>query len=474
MKLKLILMVFIMTNFITAQTKYPDINEEINKGNYTKATEMIDEILQKNSIPELEKQNLEFQKDRMERIKLDFRKTKKDILDYVRNYYPDADEDFLKQFEDDKSLEYKIIDGEKLYFNRSHTNLFRISKKAKEQKLKVEGKKIDGLDKFLSGYLPNIVEKSEKLDRNLVSPVKLKLNYSITVDKNVVPEGETIRCWMPFPRKGHDRQRDINLTSTNVDEYVIADNDHLQRSIYMEKQAEKDKPTVFEMELSLTTFAERYDLKAGNIKPYDKNSELYKKFTAERAPHILFSDRIKKLSEEVVGSEANPYLAAKKIYEWIDNNIPWAGAREYSTIKHIPEYCLENMHGDCGIQTLLFITLCRYNGIPAKWQSGWMLHPGEVNLHDWGEVYFEGYGWVPVDQSFSLQNSDNENVRYYYLGGIDAYRLIVNDDYSRDFYPAKIFPRSETVDFQRGEVEWKGGNLYFNKWDYHMDVEYIE
>ena len=39
-------------------------------------------------------------------------------------------------------------------------------------------------------------------------------------------------------------------------------------------------------------------------------------------------------------------------------------------------------------------------------------------------------------------------------------------------FPAKIFPRSGTLDFQRGELEWRGGNIYFDKWDYHMDVEY--
>jgi len=33
--------------------------------------------------------------------------------------------------------------------------------------------------------------------------------------------------------------------------------------------------------------------------------------------------------------------------------------------------------------------------------------------------------------------------------------------------------RSETVDFQRGELEWKGGNLYFDKWDYKMEVGYF-
>ncbi|GAB1443922.1 hypothetical protein MASR2M39_27670 [Ignavibacteriales bacterium] len=145
---------------------------------------------------------------------------------------------------------------------------------------------------------------------------------------------------------------------------------------------------------------------------------------------------------------------------------------EYSTIESLPTYCYTNKHGDCGIQSLLFITLCRMNGIPAKWQSGWMLHPPEVNLHDWAEVYFNETGWVPVDQSFKLQNSDDQLVSYYYLGNTDNYHFIVNDDFSRNFFPAKIYPRSETVDFQRGEVEWRGGNLYFDSWNYDIYLDY--
>ena len=57
---------------------------------------------------------------------------------------------------------------------------------------------------------------------------------------------------------------------------------------------------------------------------------------------------------------------------------------------------------------------------------------------------------------------------------MDRYRLIVNDDYSQKLYPEKIFPRSETIDFQRGEVEWQGGNLYFDKWDYSFNVKELD
>jgi transglutaminase-like putative cysteine protease len=165
----------------------------------------------------------------------------------------------------------------------------------------------------------------------------------------------------------------------------------------------------------------------------------------------------------------------KKLFVWVDGNFPWAGAREYSTLGDIPAWVLDNRRGDCGQVTLLLITLARYNGIPARWQSGFMTHPGALNLHDWGEFYIEGAGWIPMDQSFGLNRfSDDDRVRNFYANGIDAWRWTVNNDWSGPLFPAKTYPRSETVDFQRGELEWRGGNLYFDKWSWNFDVTYTE
>jgi hypothetical protein len=95
-------------------------------------------------------------------------------------------------------------------------------------------------------------------------------------------------------------------------------------------------------------------------------------------------------------------------------------------------------------------------------------------LHDWAEVYYEGIGWVPVDISFKLIDSYNEKIKEFYLNGIDSYRLIVNDDFAKELYPKKKYYRSEPYDFQRGELEWEGGNLYFDQWSYSMEVEYLD
>jgi len=469
--LKLIVLNLIIIGTTMAQTNYPKINNEIFKGNFSNAKEMITEILSTNNLMKSERDSLLFEIERHSRIIKDFSLSKESVQEYVKKYIPEVDTNMILEWEQDKSLEFKFIDGCKYYFRRSPSNLFRINKEAKARKELVTGKSKDDLDILLEKIVPQIIDEINHEERIYSKPSRIKLIYKVIVSANKIPEGEVIKCWLPFPRDGHLRQKLEHFTSQ--DKYEIADNSQLQRSVYFEKVTKSDNSTIFNYELILSNRAVNFNIDQNFIKPYIKNTE-YREYTKESIPHITFNDKIRELSSEVVGDEINPYLIAKKIFTWINDNIPWAGAREYSTILNISNYCLYNMHGDCGIKTLLFMTLARFNGIPAKWQSGWMLHPGEKNLHDWCEIYFEGYGWVPVDQSFGIIDSENPLVKYFYLGGIDQYRFIVNDGYSSPFSPPKQFPRSETVDFQRGEVEWSGGNLYFDEWDYSMEIEYLE
>jgi transglutaminase-like putative cysteine protease len=469
--LVLFLMVLYSLNF--SQTKYPLLNDAINKGDFTIATQMIDSLISNVKLNPIEVYSLTFQKELFYRIKKDFGKTKEAIVSYLIKYYPNLEDQMLETWEREKSLEMKIIDGEKRYFNYACQNFFRINKEARIRKEKVDGKKLDDLDEFLKIHIPSVIKQSKNNNERFINPVHMNINYTITLKPNVVPEGEVVRCWLPFPRETK-RQKNIMVNKINTDKYIISNNaDFRQRSLYLEKIVEKDKPLVFSVELNYTSYAEFNEINFEQEFKVDPNSDIFKKYTEERPPHIVFNDEIKTISKQIVGEEKNLLKKVKLIYEWIDKNIPWASALEYSTIPNISSYCLNNKHGDCGIQTILFITLARLNGIPARWQSGWMMHPPEINLHDWCEIYFDELGWIPVDQSFGLQNLNSESEKYFYLGSIDSYRLIVNDEYSEPFYPSKIYPRSETVDFQRGELEWRGGNLYFDQWNYDMKINYI-
>ena len=383
-----------------------------------------------------------------------------------------------------------------------------------------------------------------------VDPVKMTIHVLMRVMPGAVPEGEVVRMWLPFPKE-KERQKDIELkrvfvgynsnykdlelpeikpvfkfrglnTKVNkkeslgyasavtdgtlatkffedgsqikgregpyvADGYIISSPDAARRSLYIEMVSNGKDTLKAGYDLSFTSYNQYFSNLEEQIQPYDTTSLIYKTYTAERERHIVFTDKIKALADSLTAGVTEPYEKVKRIWCWVTENSPWAGARDYSTIPNIPMYVLENGHGDCGQVSLLFMTMARYKGVPARWQSGWMLHPGHVNLHDWAEVYYEGVGWVPVDQSFgysggdtdkadttSVLTDDQQMLKFFFSKGLDAYRLIVNDEYGKwaPLYPAKIYPHNDEVDFQMGEAEWRGGNILNGGWKCWMDVDY--
>jgi transglutaminase-like putative cysteine protease len=451
-----------------------EINVTETAGNFTDARRLIDLYIAENNLSDEQIYDFYFHKDRLKRIEIDFNKSKEDVVSYIKKYYPDVNDEMLEKWQTDGSLESMVIDGERKYFDRSAPNLFRINKEAVKRKIEVDANtKPDSKSLFLQNYIQQTINTLKGKNQNQTKPVEFKVKYTVTLNPNVVPAGETVRCWLPYPNENSRRQSDIKFISSNAGNYIISPKEYAHRSFYMEKIAEKDLPTEFSVEFSYKSAAEWFEFADSSIKPYNIDNEEYKKYTSERPPHIVFSDSIKKLSEKIIADESDPYTKVKKIFTYIDENYPWAGAREYSTIPNIPEYVIRSGHGDCGQVTLLFITLARYNGIPAKWESGFNFIPGSVNLHDWGSYYLENVGWIPVDQSFGINGwATNADGKYFYMSGTDAYHFVVNTDYSQPLYPAKTYPRSETVDFQRGELEWRGGNIYFDQWKWDVNVGY--
>ena len=416
-----------------------------------------------------------WEEDLKQRLLVDFCRNETQVKEYIKRYIPDVTDEQMRKWEESKALECMVIDGQKWYFRNAGPNLFRVDSACYKIKAAKDGVNLSGSDKVNQVYIPQVMAAVQNEDKPIVLPRRMKVTYTLTVDSNAVPAGEMIRCWLPFPRKDQARQQDVVLLSTSEPNYIIAPDESKHSTLYMEKPAVANQPTVFSETFEYTSHAERHNLKPEDILPYDTSSPLYQEFTAERDQHIVFSPRMKELAAKLTEGETNPLLKAQRIFRWVNDNFPWASAREYSTIENIPEYVLDNQHGDCGQVSLLFITLCRLNGIPAHFQSGFMMHPGAWNLHDWSEIYFEGIGWVPVDQSFGIPTyTENPEDEYFYLGGIEPWRMIVNSDYGMPLVPEKVYPRSETVDFQRGEVEWKGGNLYFPQWDYTMKIEYLD
>lgn len=401
----------------------------------------------------------------MGRIRKDFTMTPEEGKKLILEKYPQATDAQIENWKHTKALEVMNIDGQEWWFRKSVRNLWLLGKEFALKNKSLNDVSAATRLKYFREAMKCAPDVNGVRDWRHVN-----ITFTLDIDPDVIPAGETYRMWMPFPFENL-RQRNIKLESSNLPVTHSMGSKH--HTVYAEAKAVKGQPTHFEYTFSYDV-AERHisqqDLLA-LVEPY-KHDAFYKKYTSSELPHIVITGEMQSLAGSIVGEEENPVLAASLIYHWIAQRFPWAGAREYSTLSNIPEYVLAHGHGDCGQVSLLYITLCRAAGIPARWESGYMLHPGEENYHDWGEIYFEGVGWVPTDMSFG-RSTEGTALHDYYATGIDLYRLATNEGTGDQLSPAKKYIRSETVDFQPGEVEWKNGNIYYDYWDSTMRVNEI-
>jgi transglutaminase-like putative cysteine protease len=401
------------------------------------------------------------------------------LLAKLRKSIPDVTAEELRRWRDAGQVQHRMIDGKLCYFNREPSNIFRFCDAAKRRRDEHAAKspvtQPAAKTKFvLTDHLADVIRAAETSGKTEVLPIKHRITYTLTIEPNRpgAERGSRVRVWLPFPQE-YRQQKDVKLISTSPAEHVIAPNCEgetrlsgaPQRTVYFEQSIEDpSKPMKFEAVYEYTSHAYYPILRDEDARslPSDwSGAEL-----GERPPHIVFSPELKKTVAEIVGDEMNPLARARKIFHWIDANIRYHAEEEYCVIPSFSEAALNRRRGDCGVQSTLFITMCRAAGIPARWQSGWETKPVDWNMHDWVEFYVEPWGWLPADPSYGLQKSDDPKIREFYFGHQDSYRMIVNRDYGSALVPPKDSLRSEPADFQRGEVEIDGRNLYFDEWDW--------
>jgi transglutaminase-like putative cysteine protease len=448
-----------------------EVIARVDSGRFSEAEARIAQRLATAGVGADERDALEFERERMRRMRLDFTLSAGEAKARLRREIPDLRGDEFAAWDQAGLLENLVIDGDRRYFNRAPSNLFRLSAEARARR-KEQKPFNDGPLEQPHPHHREIRQQALATGKPSVAPRRVRVSYSISVNADAVPAGETVRAWLPYPRAIAGQHENLALIESSPAAHRIAPESALQRTVYLEQPAQAGQPTKFSITYELTTFAVYNAIDPAKVVAPAITPELAQHL-GERPPHIVFTDAMRRFSREVVGDEKNPYRIAQKLFLAVDR-IPWAGAREYSTISNISDYALHAGHADCGQQTLLLMTLLRLNGIPARWQSGWIFSDGDYdNMHDWGWLYLAPYGWVPMDVTFGRLPFGDPALDDFYLGGLDAYRLAFNDDYSRAFDPPKQHVRSETVDSQRGEVEWRGGNLYFDRWDYEFKAQVL-
>ncbi|MBP3411148.1 MAG: transglutaminase domain-containing protein, partial [Clostridia bacterium] len=194
--------------------------------------------------------------------------------------------------------------------------------------------------------------------------------------------------------------------------------------------------------------------------------------TEEEAPHIVFTPYIRELVRSLSEGTDDPLEKARRFYDFITLNMKYTFMPAYFILENIAETCARNFTGDCGVFTLLFITMCRCAGIPAQWQSGFTAEPDFLGGHDWARFYIAPYGWLYADPSYGTGavRADNEERRRHYFGNLDPFRMVANNAFQREFTVEKQHWRGDPYDNQVGEMETTDRGFAYTEYERSKEI----
>lgn len=233
--------------------------------------------------------------------------------------------------------------------------------------------------------------------------------------------GEKNKFFVWFSRiKKWDNQKNVKV-QYNIQPKSSRDIENNNMIDFFDFSVRLNKRFKLKIDFNFDAYETRLDVGHNKIKKYDKNSALYKRYTKSEK-YLEQTKAIKSLAKRIVGKEKDYYRQARKIFDWILDNISYTYPPEERGA--IPT--LKNKCGDCGEFSLLFIALCRSLGIPARSVVGMWALPKD-DYHAWAEFYLEGVGWVPVDASIAQEKdkgTKNPVDPNYYFGNLDNERII--------------------------------------------------
>jgi hypothetical protein len=182
----------------------------------------------------------------------------------------------------------------------------------------------------------------------------------------------------------------------------------------------------FNVRFDFTAYEIITSIDPDDVQPYDDNESLYALYT-QAEPFIEATDpQIVELASQVAEGETNPYLLARRFYDYI----AVTDTLEYNLLRTDgwgAKALLTTGEGECGDFAALFCALCRAAGIPARPVAGHWAVSGE-QAHIWAEFYVEPFGWIPVDPT--IGHVDSGWRRDYYFGAMDNQRVIFNKGFS--------------------------------------------
>lgn len=430
--------------------------EDIEKmkwhGDFARAQRVIARRLN-GELPQALRKRLELEQEILRRMPEHYPYTWDEAFQAIRTCDPSVTREKMEELFENNQLEWIYINGEIHFHELVVSNFDKTRVKGTERQSTEQEALRDAC----------IRKMKEQGGMALQYRVRVSLKLSEAAER----PGQRIRVDLPLPvictQIRHTEL--LSVTPSEETNILVAPEDSLNRSVCIETVCKPGQVYTAEYSFENRTYYTHPDPE----KVSDSQPDFY---TEEQAPHIHFTPYLRALTEEVVGEEKNPLLKAKRIYEYITSHVQYSFMRAYATITDITQYAAAGLKGDCGVQALLFITMCRIAGIPARWQAGQYANPADTGSHDWAQFYIAPYGWLFADCSFggrAYREQDQER-REFYFGNLDPYRIPMAAEFQQDFIKPSSHFRNDPYDNQVGEVAFEDRNLHHHEFETRYEI----
>lgn len=268
-----------------------------------------------------------------------------------------------------------------------------------------------------------------------------------------------------------------NVTGYNPAQIIMGRNDQFNNTYdlfnaTLAPAAEVTLDQKYRVELNTIKFQDIGDSEIGT---YNMSDEIFTLYCNNSEPYYERDDAsLISLSNSIVDPGDNPVEKAKKIYDWVSDNLVYNGGLPAQEMGALWAYT--NLQGDCSEYSSLMITLLRIQDIPARKVTGFLisnnpsLRPkaGDVwnfyasdlgsNMlgHAWMEYYVPDIGWIACDPTWSSATG--------YFNSIDFLRFNLN--VGANFF----FPPSFTMSEFSNPVFVHSGGLYNFNYDIKITV----
>ena len=408
-------------------------------GDFDGAIKAIDLRL-KMDLPTMLRERLICERERIRRLPTQYPWTREEAIAKLREVVPTVTEEQFDGWELEGRIDFIYVKGEKRYFVRSHRSITK-----HPELIHQAGREVPRANEWLDPMIDEIIEKGSMRRR-------ITLETSLHVDEEAFVPGKYL-AHLPFPAP-YSQQSDIQLLEGDPD--GITSPDAPARTVWWYRNLEKWQE--FSVKYSYTScikYADPLHQPAPDTPLYPQMPLPTADDLAESGAYIRFTPYLRELAASLISGAASAAEKAWRFYEFITTRVDYSFMRDYFQIDNLGEYCAINLRGDCGLQALLFIILCRIAGIPARWQSGLAVEQTYTGSHDWAQFYLDGWGWLFADCSYggSAYRYGAEKRHRFYFGNIDPMRMAANRQFQAPLNPDLHVLRVDPFDNQSGEME---------------------